>query len=509
MTESDHRDRVVITPASVPLSRQDPVQRARIPLPSLASLALGGALLALLAIATWTVFVLPDHVDDLETVAVDAPPKSGELPDEATGADAVPSDVVPPFHRTELAKAQARAKETLGEVVELQRLLEGEMNVESWGSDAFAAVLNQAIEADQLFLEASYDEAQAGYEAAAAGLRGLRDEGLAKFEDAMARGAAALDALATEVATQAFAEALTIQPNDTGARAGADRAALQPQVLDLARAAERARLRGNLEQAEEQLQQARSRDPLTAGIDTKLIEVRVARADNANREALSAAFAALERGEFDNAEAAFNRVLATRPDDAGALAGLQQTGQRLTLSRIDELRAQAEAEQNVGDWEGALATFDAALEIDRSLQFAREGRARLRERVEILRAINTIFDDPAALSEDARFDEANTLVVKARAQTGAGAAFEARTDALAELLSRAAVPVELVLVSDNATDVVIQKVATLGSFKRRELHLRPGRYVIFGSRDGCRDVRMEILLEAGLPPVTVRCEERI
>ena len=509
MTESDNRDRVVITPASAPLSRQDAVQRARVRIPSLATLALGGALLALFAIATWTVFVLPDHVDDLEAVAVDAPPQSGELPAEATRDDAVPSNVVPPFHRTELAKAEARAKETLGEVVELQRLLEGEMTVERWGGDAFGAVLDQAIEADRLFLGARYDEAQAGYEAAAAGLRSLRDEGLAKFEDAMARGAAALDALATEVATAAFAEALTIQPNDAEARAGADRAALQPQVLELVRAAERARLRGNLDQAEELLQKARARDPLTAGIDATLSEVRAARADNAYREALSAAFAALERGEFDHAEADFNRVLAARPEDAGALAGLQQTGQRRTLSRIDELRAQAEAKENAGDWEAALATFDAALEIDRSLHFAREGSTRMRERVEMLRAINAILDDPAALSEDALFYEASALVARARAQTAGGTAFEARTQALDELLSRAAVPVELVLFSDNATAVVIQKVGVLGSFERRALQLRPGRYVIVGSRDGCRDVRMEILLEAGLPPVTVRCEERI
>ena len=509
MTESDNRDRLVITPAPAPLSRQDAVRRARVPMPSPATIALGGALLALLAIAVWTFFFLPHQVDDAPTRAVvDATPQSGEIRDEA-GGGAVPSDFVPPFRRTELAKAESQAKATLAEVVELQRLLEGEMRVEDWAADQFAAALDQAIEADRLFLETNYEEAQAGYEAAATRLGDLRDEGLARFDQAMVRGAAALDALATEDATQAFADALTIQPNNAGARAGADRAALQPRVLELVRAAERARLRGNLDRAEALLQQARSLDPLTTGIDTKLAEVRAASADKAYRETLSIAFAALERGDFDSAETSFNRVLAARPDDAGALAGLQQTGQRRTLSRIDELRARSEAQQNSSDWEAALATFDAALAIDPSLQFARDGRARIRGWVETLRAIDAILDDPAALSEDARFEQANALVANARAQTGTGAAFEAKTRALAELLSRAATPVELVLFSDNATDVVIHSVAALGSFKRRALHLRPGRYVILGSRDGCRDVRMEILLEAGLPPVTVRCEERI
>ena len=123
--------------------------------------------------------------------------------------------------------------------------------------------------------------------------------------------------------------------------------------------------------------------------------------------------------------------------------------------------------------------------------------------------VDAILDDPAALSEDALFDQAKALLANARAQAGAGGAFEAKARTLAELLSRAAEPVELALVSDNATDVIIQKVATLGSFNRHALNLRPGRYVIVGSRDGYRDVRLEILLEAGLPPVTVRCEERI
>ncbi len=508
MTESENRDRVVITPASAPLTRQDARRRARIPKLSLGTYVFAGVLVALLAVATWIVFVLPGHVDDVQTVAVDASPGDRQSAGDPGGFAPV-EDVVPPFQESELAKAQERAKATIADVVELQRLLEQDMNVESWADEAYASVLDQAIEGDRLFEEAQYHGAQAGYEAAAEGLRELRDEGLAKVEDAVARGQAALDTLASEAAAEAFADALAIQPGNAEALSGADRAALQPQVLELVRAGDRARLRGDLKRAEELFRQARSKDPLTRGVDSKIAEVRADRAEIAYREALSAAFAALEQGEFDNAEAAFNRVLATRPDDAGALAGLQQTGQRRTLSRIDALRAQAGAQEDADDWEGALATFDAALEIDPSLQFARDGRSRVRERVEIARAINAILDDPASLSEDARFGEAKVLLENARAQTAAGTAFDTKVQALAELLSRAAEPVELVLVSDNAMDVVIQKVAALGSFKRHALHLRPGRYVIVGSRDGCRDVRVEILLEAGLPPVNVRCEERI
>ena len=57
--------------------------------------------------------------------------------------------------------------------------------------------------------------------------------------------------------------------------------------------------------------------------------------------------------------------------------------------------------------------------------------------------------------------------------------------------------------------MTIYKVGRLGAFERRELNLRPGRYTIVGSRDGCRDVRKEIVLSPDMAPVAVRCEERI
>ena len=508
MTQSDNR-RVVIRPASVPLSQQDAPQRRSLPKPSLRTFALNGFLIALVGVATWIILVLPSHVDEVETVEVGAPPQVDGITEQPFQDDSLTDNIVPPFQQTELEKAQERANKTIAEVVQLQRLLRQELNVDTWASNNFRVALDQAIAADQLFLEARYNEAQAQYEAASASLRELRDEGLTRFGNAVARGTAALEALETEEAVAAFDEALSIQPNDAGALAGAERAALQPRVLELLRSAERAQLRGNLKHAEKLLREAHALDPLSAGLDAKIAQVGAARAEDDYREALSGAFGALERGEFERAETAFNRVLAIRPDDAGALAGLQQTGQRRTLSRINTLRTQAVAQEDAANWEAALATFDAALGIDSSLRFAREGRARMRARVELIQSIDAFLGDPAALSEDALFEEANGLLVRARAQTRAGAAFEAKTQALAELLSRAAKPVELVLVSDNMTDVVIHKVAALGSFTRHALSLRPGRYTIVGSRDGCRDVRMEILLEAGLPPVTVRCEERI
>ena len=65
--------------------------------------------------------------------------------------------------------------------------------------------------------------------------------------------------------------------------------------------------------------------------------------------------------------------------------------------------------------------------------------------------------------------------------------------------------------SDNQTNVVIYKVGTLGVFGSRTLELRPGPYVVVGTRDGYRDVRRNIRVDpaGNMPPVVIRCEEAI
>ena len=69
----------------------------------------------------------------------------------------------------------------------------------------------------------------------------------------------------------------------------------------------------------------------------------------------------------------------------------------------------------------------------------------------------------------------------------------------------------IALESDNQTQVVIHRVGQLGVFDHREIDLMPGTYTVMGTRVGYRDVRREITVLPGkaLPPLVVRCEDRI
>ncbi len=494
---------LTIKPAAAPLTQGgDRKRRARLPTPRAAVLAAGA--LALTALLGWIVLALPDRVAT-PRLAVS---NSADQP-AASERSQVAADVTPPFRQLELERAERAARESLARFVELTRALEQDMSVAAWGQAELVAATDRAVAADQLFLQERYEAALEEYDAAVAALVALQERGVALHDAAVARGAEALDARQPATAAAAFAEALAIRPQSQAALAGARRAAAQPRALELMREGERARLRGDFAAAMQHLETARAVDAATPGLAAALAAVQREVAQNVREQALSAGFRALRDGDFDAAQGAFDGVLAASPEEPAALDGLRQTAQQRMLAVIERHKREALEREAQGDWQGALASYAAALQVDGALRFARDGQARLSARVETLAEMQALLADPAALSEDATFKAAEALLAEARAQGAASGPDAQAVTAFAELLARAGKPLPLVLVSDNATTVTIYKVGQLGAFERRELNLRPGRYTIVGSRDGCRDVRKEIVLAPNMAPVAVRCEERI
>jgi len=123
----------------------------------------------------------------------------------------------------------------------------------------------------------------------------------------------------------------------------------------------------------------------------------------------------------------------------------------------------------------------------------------------------TYIAEPDSLSAPSLMKKATTMVVNITRMPQIGPRLASERDELSRLLKRAATPLVVRLVSDNATDVSIYKVGKLGSFATHELNLRPGKYVAVGSRPGFRDVRLEFLVgpEQESKPIVIRCEEAI
>lgn len=501
---ADSEAPILIAPVAPPLSATASPPSARRRRANARALALALLLAALAAAAAYVFLLLPGRID--APTAVLAPVVGGPQQRRA-GAD-----TPPPFEALTTQQARERAQEHLAAFVATQLRLEQSMNVGAWGSDALQAAKDRAAAGDDLFEDGNYGGAQREYQGAAADLDALVAAGEARYQEALAAGAAALaardhDAAATAFA--AYARALQVRPEDAAASAGRARAEQLPEIIELLREAERTTLRGDHDAAAELLQRAKGLDPATTGIGGLLAANRVARRAATRRAALSRGFRALDAGDLDTALGTFDDVLRQHPEDAAAQAGRQQAEQARTLAAIARLRDAAQEQAEQEQWAAALATSNEALAIDPTLQFARAGRAQASGRLALLAAMARVVADPSLLSADDELAAARRTAREALGQQPAGPQFAARLAELQAVLEAAERPVPLVLMSDNATEVTIQLVGPVGTFERTELALRPGRYVLVGSRDGCRDVRKEILLTANMPPVDIRCAEAI
>jgi hypothetical protein len=103
------------------------------------------------------------------------------------------------------------------------------------------------------------------------------------------------------------------------------------------------------------------------------------------------------------------------------------------------------------------------------------------------------------------------LLQTAQQQPVSGPVLRTQIARLTALLPALDKPVRLSLVSDNRTQVTISSVGTFGSFARRDIELRPGRYTVIGTRDGYREVRRDITVSPGEEFLTVNviCSEPI
>jgi hypothetical protein len=220
---------------------------------------------------------------------------------------------------------------------------------------------------------------------------------------------------------------------------------------------------------------------------------------------------AIADGHYDAARAAFRMAKELKPSSREPADGLLQVEQEIHLNQISSYEQQAQQQEEDELWLLAAATYERLLEIDDNLDFAKQGLQRAREMSALHKQLDEFILKPDSLSAPSTMQKATMMVVDITRMPEVGPRLSAQRDELSRLLKRAATPLQVQLISDNATDVSIYKVGKLGSFETHELTLRPGKYVAVGSRTGFRDVRLEFLVgpEYESKPIVIRCEEAI
>ena len=233
--------------------------------------------------------------------------------------------------------------------------------------------------------------------------------------------------------------------------------------------------------------------------------------DDAYAKAAGEGFAALGAGQLEKARSAFEKARALRPNGAEALDGLRRIEAVHSTRGLAVRRAEAEDLEDEERWQDALDAYDAVLAQNASVAWAQQGRARAGARLQLGDSLQALIDHPDRLSNPRLRDQAAALLQTAEQQPDSGPVLRTQIARLTNLLPALDKPVRLSLVSDNRTQVTIQSVGSFGTFARRDIELKPGRYTLIGTRDGYREVRRDITVSPGEEYLTVNvsCQEPI
>jgi tetratricopeptide (TPR) repeat protein len=475
------------------------------------------ALGLLVLLAGLVIFLLPAALEPQQGApAATASESSGDLAagqEQAnTAVDKSPPavDESAPWSDAQIAHQRKAAQEAAAELLELQVALQ-ERRVEQWAAKAFAEVAALATAGDALYKNRQFAEATTQYKQGLAALQAIQNSIPQRLTQLLVQAQEALDAGDATTALAALEMAAVIEPDNADIATLKRRAEVLPELLPLLDEAATAEAAGDLAQAQTLLQQATKLDPLHARAQSELKRVVSKARDQGFNQSMSEGYAALNAGRFDSARKAFNAAAKLQPGSREAASALQEVNTAETAQRLAGLEQQGQRDEQQEQWDKAVSAYKQAQKIDRSVLFASEGLKRSQMRAQLDKQLRTAIADPQRLSDKAVAAATEQLLAQAKQVTPRGSLLGQQINTLDKVLREANTTISVTLRSDDKTEVIVYKVARLGSFAERELTLRPGSYTALGTRAGYRDVRQTftVAADATPAPVTIVCTEPI
>jgi len=456
---------------------------------------------AFLALAAGFVFfVLPEWVErNASPTQVRAAPAPAEPPAAAAAPDL-----------QQLAQLKQAFDELRPELARRYEALAAR-GAGNWGGDGFASAARKLADGDAAAAQREYQQGLESLRAADADLQAVAKLAASRLSEALAAGAAALDAGDAAESRRQFELALRIDPANAIAMRGLERSGSIVEVKRLLAEADSLERSGQATAAEAAYRKVLQLDRDTAAARAGLARVQSQASATAFAAAISAGLDGLARKDFTAAKAAFERAGRIRPGAPEVTDGLAQVERALGDRTIGTHLAAAEQAERAERWSVALAEYRKALEIDRNLLAAQQGVERAEPRAMLDGELSAYLERPERLFSAEIRSEARAAVHRAQAIAAPGPVLTRQMTAVERLVVDAETPLRVALASDNLTEVTIYRVGRLGAFERKDMELLPGRYTVVGVRPGYRDVRRELTLLPGsdAPTLVIRCEEPI
>ena len=269
--------------------------------------------------------------------------------------------------------------------------------------------------------------------------------------------------------------------------------------------------RVNMFQNTQSYQQASNLDPLNKRAADSLASLKLDITSSAFRQHMSRGYAALDRDDFETANAAFHAADKVYPGHSDVPKGLLQVENRQALMAVNRQLDRATEFEAAEEWQKAVVVYQSLLKQDPSLIEVKVKMIPAKVRSELDQRLVNLSDDPLKLADPDIYRQAQIAQRDASGIPNPGSRLAGQMETLKKQMKLALTPINVVFESDNQTMVTVYRVAELGQFQQTSLVLKPGRYIAAGTRIGFRDVQVEFTI-TGEPlnePIIVRCMESI
>ena len=415
-----------------------------------------------------------------------------------------------PMEIAQIEFAKEDGKRAATDIIRLQVELE-DLGVMLWARDRFDTLTEQAIAGDDLYREEQYREAHAIYEKTITELQELSSSASEVLARTTTEGSDALEAGDAETALKALVIATAIDRIDQSLEQKLVRAENLSLVLDSIRLGESAERNGELDTALAHFTTASDLDPLWQPAKQGISRIRTLLRQRNFANAMSDAFTALARKEYDLSRQAFDKAATILPTSTEPEDGILQIELAIRMDKLDDIRKTADQHITDENWQGAIDEYTAVLAIDETLIFASEGLSIAQSRLILDQRLRRFLQDPTIMKDDSELASAKQVVVAASRVSNQTPLLSAQINDLSRLISVARIPIPVIITSDQRTDVTVYQIAQFGKMSREDLSLNPGIYTIVGKRKGYRDVQHTLrLLNGSAPgPIHISCTEKI
>ncbi|SVC23025.1 uncharacterized protein METZ01_LOCUS275879, partial [marine metagenome] len=226
---------------------------------------------------------------------------------------------------------------------------------------------------------------------------------------------------------------------------------------------------------------------------------------------LSEGYTLMKEQKFEEAEVSFRKSLSIAPDSKEGQQAIEELEIQRRIVLTKSLKYKALIAEVNEEWDNAESYYETILSLDPNIQEVKDSLLRVRQRIKLINQMISFVAKAELLNDDKLFSQAQETLNQAEAILNKGPELIEQVSEMQQVLKIASIPLKVILMSDQKTNVVIYKKGDLGLFERQSVLLKPGVYTAKGTRIGYRDTTLRFKVDPNQSEqsFTVICRERI